>query len=231
MPVGRLTLPRVDRRRSPRRSPMPARAERLRVELDAHGVLLRAEDLHLGHAAARSRCAGRGTSRRTRRASTAAAVGECSARNRIGVSDGFDLAVATAACMSCGRLPRPSARSRPARPAPRRRCRGRATNCSVMLRRAQAAGRGHRVDAGDRRELLLERRGHRRGHRLGARAGQVGAHRDRRDSRRSAGRSPAAGGRRAMPKRRMPIITSVVVTGRRIHGAERFIAPPPPPGG
>src|SRR2546422_5733137 len=38
------------------------------------------------------------------------------------------------------------------------------------LREAERARRGHRVDARDRGELLLERRRHGGGHRLGARA-------------------------------------------------------------
>ena len=56
------------------------------------------------------------------------------------------------------------------------------------VRAAERARRRHRVDAGDRRELLLERRRDRRGHGLRARARQSGGHRDRRDSRRSADR-------------------------------------------
>src|SRR5207244_11910490 len=45
---------------------------------------------------------------------------------------------------------------------------------------ALAAGRGHRLDAGDGRELLFQGRRHRRGHGLRARAGQACADRDRR---------------------------------------------------
>src|SRR5262249_5009205 len=45
---------------------------------------------------------------------------------------------------------------------------------------ALGARGGHRVEPGDRGELLLERRGHGRGHGLGARAGKTGAHRDHR---------------------------------------------------
>ncbi len=41
--------------------------------------------------------------------------------------------------------------------------------------------RGHRVEAGDRRELFLERRRDRRRHRLGTRAGQACVHDDRRE--------------------------------------------------
>ena len=67
--------------------------------------------------------------------------------------------------------PRRSPNSRPAR---RRRCRGRALNWMVMRVDALAAHRGHLVDAGDGRELLLEHRRHRRGHGLRARAGQLG---------------------------------------------------------
>ncbi len=47
------------------------------------------------------------------------------------------------------------------------------------LRVPERAGRGHRVQAGDRRELLLERRRHRRRHRLRAGAGQTGGHLNR----------------------------------------------------
>ena len=43
-------------------------------------------------------------------------------------------------------------------------------------RRAEARRRRHVVDAGDRRELLLERRGHRGRHRLRARAGEARVH-------------------------------------------------------
>ena len=49
------------------------------------------------------------------------------------------------------------------------------------LRLPEARRRRHVVDAGDRRELLLERRRDRRRHRLRARAGQRRAHRDRRE--------------------------------------------------
>ena len=53
------------------------------------------------------------------------------------------------------------------------------SNCSVMLVLPCELRRADRRDAGDRRELLLERRRHRRGHRLRARAGQAGVHLDR----------------------------------------------------
>ncbi len=72
-------------------------------------------------------------------------------------------------------------------------------------RRPEAARRRHVVDARDRRELLLERRRDRRRHRLRARARQARVHRERRDSPRSAGRSPAAGStRRCRTRRRRP---------------------------
>ena len=47
--------------------------------------------------------------------------------------------------------------------------------------RADAAGRGHLVERGDRGELLFERRRHRRGHRVGAGAGVVDRHHDGRE--------------------------------------------------
>ena len=49
------------------------------------------------------------------------------------------------------------------------------SNCSVMLRAALRAGRVDRVEAGDRRELLLERQRHSGRHRLRARARQARA--------------------------------------------------------
>src|SRR3989449_9157059 len=49
------------------------------------------------------------------------------------------------------------------------------------LREAERARRGHRVDARDRGELLLERRRHGGGHRLGARARKRGGDLDRRE--------------------------------------------------
>ena len=44
------------------------------------------------------------------------------------------------------------------------------------LRAAERAGRGHRVDAGNRRELLFQRRRDGRGHGVGVRAGQSRAY-------------------------------------------------------
>ena len=76
------------------------------------------------------------------------------------------------------------------------------------LRRAERVGRGHRLQAGDRRELILERRRHRRRHGFRAGAGQrrrdeqrgkidVGQIADRqraiRDARRTARSPPSAG--------------------------------------
>ena len=55
------------------------------------------------------------------------------------------------------------------------------SNCSVTLRAAGGARRGHRVEAGDRRELALERAGDRRGHRARIAAGQAGADVQRRE--------------------------------------------------
>ena len=47
------------------------------------------------------------------------------------------------------------------------------------LGRAQRVDGGHRIQAGDGRELILERRGHRRRHRLRARAGKAGGDQQR----------------------------------------------------
>ena len=54
-------------------------------------------------------------------------------------------------------------------------------NCTTICVCPEARRRRHVVDAGDRRELLLERRRHRRRHRRRARAGQDRRDRDRRE--------------------------------------------------
>ncbi len=73
MPVGMFTFWALTAVLTSSRS-MPRGREQLRVELDAHRVLLLAIDQHLGHAARPSRGAARSSSRRTRRGSTAAAT-------------------------------------------------------------------------------------------------------------------------------------------------------------
>ena len=55
------------------------------------------------------------------------------------------------------------------------------SNCSVTLRAARRARRGHLVDAGDGRELPLERAGDGGGHRAGIAARQPGADIQRRE--------------------------------------------------
>ena len=49
------------------------------------------------------------------------------------------------------------------------------------LRRAERVDRGHRLEAGDRRELILERRRHRGAHRFGVGAGQLRRDEQRRE--------------------------------------------------
>ena len=186
VPVGRLALLRRDAPAAPRRCRCRARPAR-RVDLHAHRVLLRAEDLHLRHAvdrrdALRQQRLGVLVHLGQRQRRPRSARGRRSA-GRPGSPCGTTAASACPAaagaracemadCTSCAAasMLRSSA------------------NCSVIWVVPSALVRGHRVDAGDGGELLLQRRGHRRGHRLRARAGQRSRSPRWSGNRRSAGR-------------------------------------------
>ncbi len=123
VPVGRFTLWCADGADHLVDADAP-RGQRLRVQLDAHGVLLRAVDLHLRHAADHRQALGDErlrvlVERRQRQGRRGERDEEDRRVGRV------DLAVrrAAPACRSAaGAAPR---RWPPARPAPRRRCRGR----------------------------------------------------------------------------------------------------------
>ena len=70
----------------------------------------------------------------------------------------------------------------------------------------------------------LERRRDRRRHRLGIGAGQARRHAERREVDVRQVRSPAAGDSAAMPKSSSALISSVVITGRRMNGSATFTA-------
>ena len=177
--MGRLTL--AGRRPAATSSmPMPARGERARVELDAHRVLLRAEHLHLGHAADRRDALGEeGLRVLVDRVERQRGRGQRQVED--GLIGGVHLLVRRRRRHVRRELRRRRRRSPPARPAPAASMSRSSANWSVIWVTPWRARRGHRVDAGDGRELLLERRGHRRGHRLGAGAGQGRADLDRRE--------------------------------------------------
>ena len=69
--------------------PMLARGELARIDVDAHGVLLRAEDRDLRDALRPSRCAARSLISAYSLTSESGSVGELSVRKRIGESAGF----------------------------------------------------------------------------------------------------------------------------------------------
>ena len=122
-----------------------------------------------------SRCAGRGTSRRTRRAADSGSVVELSAqvqnrRRSTGSPSG-----SSAGGMSGGQLALRPGRSPPARPARRRRCRGSSANWRVIWVLPRPLVDVIESMPGDGRELLLQRRRHRGRHGLGARARQARA--------------------------------------------------------
>ncbi len=81
---GQVHVAALRRRCATSSMPMPRRGQRVGVDLHAHGVLLRAEDLHLRHAVDHRDALGHAASRRTRSAATAAASARSSARYRIG---------------------------------------------------------------------------------------------------------------------------------------------------
>ena len=81
------------------------RGETVRIHLNAHGILLRAENLHAGNAAHRSTSAARSSSPRIRSPCTTAASSELSAKYRIGCSDGFCLRDTMAAAASAAERP------------------------------------------------------------------------------------------------------------------------------
>ena len=121
-PVGMLTFCAMTARRDVLERDA-ARRELAGIELQAHGVLLRAVHQHLRHAAdhrqaLRQRRLAELVERRERH------LVDVSASVRIGASAGFVFWY-DGGMIPCGRL-RPSARSPPERPARPRRCSGRA---------------------------------------------------------------------------------------------------------
>ena len=78
------------------------------------------------------------------------------------------------------------------------------SNSSVICVAPERVDRGHRLEAGDHRELVLERRGDRRGHRFRARARQTGGDQQRRkvDVRQVADRQRLVGDRAEQRDRR-----------------------------
>ena len=172
MPVGRLTLAADDRVRDLRRCRSAAAASCVRVDVDADGELLRAEDVDLRDAADHREPLRERRSRRTRSTCDSGSVGELSVRNRIGESAGLTFWNDGGDGMSGRQLPRGARDHR------LHVLRG-GVDVAVQIelqrdvRAALRVARADRRDAGNRRELLLERRRDRRRHRLRAGAGQV----------------------------------------------------------
>ncbi len=152
--------------------------ERARVDLDAHGVFLRAEHLHLRDAGDR-----RDALRHDR---LGVLVERREGERRRGEGDVEDGLVGRIDLLICGRARHPG----------RELARGGAdgglhvlggrveaaaqAELKRHLRDAEDARRVHVVEARDRRELPLERRRDRGGHRLGARSRERRGHLDRR---------------------------------------------------
>ena len=160
-------------------NPDPAVRQLGRVELDAHGVLLRAVDEHLRHAAHL------GDALRHERLAEFVELVERQVRR--GERDEQDRLVGRVDLLVRGRRGH-VLRELPLDGADRRLhvLRGGVEAAAEAelerdLRHPDAAGRGHRVNAGDRGELLLQRRRHRGGHRLRVRAGQRGGDEDDRE--------------------------------------------------
>ena len=171
VPVGRFTLRALDSRLHFIDAD-PARRQRVGIELDAHGVLLRSENLHLRDAA-HHRDALRHQRlgvfvHSGRAAGWASSPRDTGSADRPGSPSGRMAASACSAAVA-------------ARPCAMAAC----TSCaaasmlrlSVKLHRdagaAQRAGGGHRVSMPAMVEnWRLERRGHRGGHGLGAGAGK-----------------------------------------------------------
>ena len=152
-----------------------ARRQQVRVELDAHGVLLRAEHVHLRHAADHRDALRHHRlgvlvhhGERQRRASSARSSGWAESAGLtlrkvggVGMPGGRRrVHAAMAACTSCAAASMSRSRA----------------NCSVMLVLPRVLRRGHRIEAGDGRELPLQRRRHGGRHGFGTGAGQAGAH-------------------------------------------------------
>ena len=151
--------------------------ERLRIELDAHRVLLRAVDLHLRDARHH-----RDALREERLAEFIELLQREGGGAEREVQDGRGCRVHLLVRRRDHPLRELTQRLRDRR---LHILRGRvdvAVERELQRDRRDplAAGRRHLIDAGDGRELLLERRRHGGRHRLGARAGERGAHRDRR---------------------------------------------------
>ena len=97
------------------------------------------------------------------------------------------------------------------------------SNCSVMLVLPCVLVELIDVEAGDGRELLLERQRDRRGHGLGTGAGQAGLHL-RWSGKSTVGRSLTGSSRYDItPKTTMPSMIRVVVIGRLMKRAARFM--------
>ena len=146
-------------------------ARRVRVELDAHRVLLRAEDLHLGHAADRGDA--------LRQDGLGVLVHRVQRQRRRAQRQIQDRLVGRVHLLVRGR--RRHARRQLGRGGGDGRLHVLGGGVDVALEaelhgdlgEAERARRRHRVDARDGRELPLERRRHRRRHGVGARAGQA----------------------------------------------------------
>ena len=156
-----------------------ARGERVRIELRVHRVLLAAEHLHLRHAAHR---------RDALRDARLRVLVERPRRHRGRRDDQIENRLVGRVHLGEGRRRRHALRQQ----ARRLRDRAlhvdrRAVEAAIQielerdLRRAERVDRRHRLEAGDIRELVLERRRDRRAHRFGTGARQAGRDQQRRE--------------------------------------------------
>ena len=156
-----------------------ARRQRVRIELRVHGVLLAAEHLHLRDAA---------DLRDALRDARLRVLVERPRRQRRRRDDEVENRLIGRVDLRERRRRRHALRQQAARLRDRAlHVHRRAVEAAVQLelerdlRRAERVDRRHRLEAGDRRELILERRRDRRAHRLRARAGQLRRDEQRRE--------------------------------------------------
>ena len=178
LPVGVFDVPVAQRRLDFVDADLPRR-QRMRIELRVHGILLAAEHLHLRDAAdhrdALSDARFRALVQRPR-------------RHRRRRDDEVENRLVGRVHLREGRRRRHALRQQTRRLRDRRlHVHGRAVEAAVQvelerdLRRPERVDRGHRLEAGDHRELVLERRRDRRAHRFRARARQLRGDEQRRE--------------------------------------------------
>ncbi len=155
------------------------RRERVRIELRVHGVFLAAEHLHLRDAADHRDALGD---------ARLGVLVERPRRNRGRGDDEIENRLIGRVHLREGRRRRHALRQQARRLRDRAlHVDGGAVEAAVQvelerdLRRAERVDRGHRLEAGDHRELVLERRRDRRAHRLGTGAGQLRRDQQRRE--------------------------------------------------